>query len=743
MDVNLRWPGTSACSGSGGNAIYNNRSGTANFDIIVNAGRTLSITETDASFGIDGANAGSYPGTERGGGYTVWGTLICAGHYQMGSNNASSKPYLTIRNGGLVRTQYLDYKTDNVPAGGSLTIENGGALEITGADALNNCWINSSSGSIAYSIGSNSAIEYRRSGIQNVPGNLFQYGNIIYANSGEKRLISATTTVNGAFTLNNSSVFATETVLSSYDLFVAGNFTLNNTTSFATSAYDRLNLNTINNSAQTYSGNNNPIRCLNFSSTKSSGGFTQIGTTAPLIIKNNFNLTYSGTAIYSANANSITLGGNWNNTGSNYFAEGNSLITFNGTGGQQLWCSGGESFYNLTIHNTASGITLNNQLVLTNVLTLIDGLIHTSNTNILELTATASCPSGGSIASFVNGPMRKTGSTDFIFPVGTNSPGVDHYRTIAISNLSSSETFTAQFYRAQAILLGPIVAPAAPMLHRVSWCEYWSLARAGAATANITLSWNLQSPCNAAPYVTSTSGLVIARNTGMPLVNGSGNWNTYGVNSFTGNNSTGTVTWNNVNSFNLSSPTPFAIGTTDLFESPLPSKILTFDVKKYQQQSHAAWSVSYNEDNRYYILERSSDGLIFSPIDTQLTSRINGTAFYKVVDSNPYPDKNFYRLRIIQKDGSVHYSPTRIVEFPSKNKIQIFPNPATNRLLVKCFNPERIKTIDIMKLNGQLMMRLHQHQTIKDVNVETLPPGTYIIKLYGIDGIQIEKFIKQ
>lgn len=227
MNIALRWPGTIACSGSGGNAVYNNRAANSIFDIVVNAGRILTITNSNASFGMDGANAAPtvYPGTNRGGGYTVYGTIDCAGQYMLGSNNpATQRPYLNIKNGGLVKVGFLDYGDNNIASGGALTIENGGKLEITGAN-LGNTWDFSNTGTITYIIQSGSTIEYSSNTSQNIPGNLFNYHHLIKSGAGTATLTSAAT-VNGNFTISSGVFNISE---NNYTLNIGGNW-LNNAT---------------------------------------------------------------------------------------------------------------------------------------------------------------------------------------------------------------------------------------------------------------------------------------------------------------------------------------------------------------------------------------------------------------------------------------------------------------------------------------------------------------------------------
>jgi hypothetical protein len=204
MDVTLRYDPNS-CGGK--NAIYSNRTATETFDIIVNAGRTLRITDSEASIGMDGANNAPtvYPGTNRGGGYTVYGTIDCAGSYMLGSDNpAAQRPYMRIENGGLVKVRYLDYGDNNAASGGALTIENGGMLEVTGS-LSGDTWIDINKGSIVFDVKSGATVRYNSNANQNVPGNLFTYNNLTKSGTGTLNLTTNLTT-NGILTFEDGVI---------------------------------------------------------------------------------------------------------------------------------------------------------------------------------------------------------------------------------------------------------------------------------------------------------------------------------------------------------------------------------------------------------------------------------------------------------------------------------------------------------------------------------------------------------
>ncbi len=208
MDINLRWdPNFCGGIGSGSHAIYNNLADVGSFDVVIAAGHTLSLTNSDAALGIDGAYTGTYANTERSGGYQVFGTIECAGAINLGSDNTLSGPgsvYLDIENGGLVTTDYLLYGTDNAADGGELAIAAGGTLRINGVGSGEDAWLQTTAGSIVYTMNDEGTVEYARNGNQNVPA-LFTYGSLEFSGTGTKTLTDLNTTVTGGFTVNSGA----------------------------------------------------------------------------------------------------------------------------------------------------------------------------------------------------------------------------------------------------------------------------------------------------------------------------------------------------------------------------------------------------------------------------------------------------------------------------------------------------------------------------------------------------------
>lgn len=239
-------------------------------------------------------------------------------------------------------------------------------------------------------------------------------------------------------------------------------------------------------------------------------------------MKINGNLTISSGSKLDNTPNNkdLTILGNWidQNTVTSGFnaGTGTSTVRFNGTTAQSISINIiTESFNNLAINN-AAGLTLqtgnadvNNQLILTS------GNINTSSAHNLTINNIATnAVVGGSVNSFVNGPMRKqiSNSSNFRFPVGDAiSSGRNRIGYVSVSNTAPSGTqiWTAQFFDKNPTTGGYDITKVTQPIISVVDNEYWNIIgpSVGSPTANVALNWDQYSGMNSDPLKRSVSGV--------------------------------------------------------------------------------------------------------------------------------------------------------------------------------------------------------------------------------------------
>jgi len=135
-------------------------------------------------------------------------------------------------------------------------------------------------------------------------------------------------------------------------------------------------------------------------------------------------------------------------------------------------------------------------------------------------------------------------------------------------------------------------------------------------------------------------------------------------------------------------------------------------VKALQQGSdvQVEWVTTNEYDVQQYVIERSADGLHFTAMQSNIQPRNSGrTEVYTVTDRQPSAGDNYYRVQIINKDGSIHYSNTAKVIFTKgKAVVSVYPNPVvrTEKLYITMTNMDAGKyTIQLFSSDGKQVIQ--------------------------------------
>ncbi len=155
-------------------------------------------------------------------------------------------------------------------------------------------------------------------------------------------------------------------------------------------------------------------------------------------------LEINNSATFLSNNFNIELKGNWTNLSN--FNEGTGIVSFTGTGDQELINPVDESFYNLSINKTGGEVVLGTNIIISNTLTLTNGVINTTTykttlgtgTGIGELGSLSY--SGGYIKGEFEKWINNIGTHHF--PVGASNP---QRIWITLNGLNTGGTLIAEF----------------------------------------------------------------------------------------------------------------------------------------------------------------------------------------------------------------------------------------------------------------------------------------------------------
>ncbi len=221
-----------------------------------------------------------------------------------------------------------------------------------------------------------------------------------------------------------------------------------------------------------------------------------------------------------------------------------ATVSFSGTSPQTIGGVSGDftgtnAFNNLEINNLA-GLRINDggAVDVAGNLLLTNGLINTASTRTLTITnSLVNCvvPAGGSITSFVDGPLVKKISMfdNFLYPIGKNISGVGNVlgNNIRISSTQSGPAlWSVEYYNPNSTSTN-YSAP----LQGVSGQEYYKVISVPGSQAILSINWTPSS--DVTPLV--TGGLSNIRLAGYNT--GTSSWEEIPTMA-TGNNSNGTAT---------------------------------------------------------------------------------------------------------------------------------------------------------------------------------------------------------
>jgi len=372
------------------------------------------------------------------------------------------------------------------------------------------------------------------------------------------------------------------------------------------------------------------------------------------------------------------------------------------------------------------------------------GVINTIRTapfGILNFAASAASATGMDDANYVDGYVRKYGTSPFIFPVGDNA----HYGPFAAQG---DGTMGAYYFAdptsAVTSMLPsgdyPVLPAGGPFpsatfeeaLERVSTIEYWDID--GTNATPLTLTWDASSAINTLT-TNQLSKLTITGWNGTEWVAIPSKIDATSILGGTSDLTAGSIT----TTASLA-PNTFTAYTFASRVAPLPVTLASFSAQAEGRSALLRWSTTEETNSDFFEIQRSLDGKNWAEIGRQASSGESKVlASYQFTDARPVAGTNLYRLRMVDKDGTFAFSAIKPVRFEGSLRRVVYPNPAADKLFLN--EPESIAKIRIFDAGGVEVYNVAR-KFGPEISVAGLHDGIHVVELTTAAGsIVTEKIL--
>lgn len=174
--------------------------------------------------------------------------------------------------------------------------------------------------------------------------------------------------------------------------------------------------------------------------------------------------------------------------------------------------------------------------------------------------------------------------------------------------------------------------------------------------------------------------------------------------------------------------------------STLPLSLLNFAGATNKNTVELKWQASLEVNTQLFEIQHADLRGIFATIGVVSAANTAGNNNYQFLDESPLVGINYYRLKMIDKDGNINFSQVISVKAGDETgDLQLYPNPARQVATLK-FKSQFAGTYTIILTNisGQIIKRfdfaaVQGANTIK-INVNAYAAGSYQVTLFSKTG---------
>jgi hypothetical protein len=186
----------------------------------------------------------------------------------------------------------------------------------------------------------------------------------------------------------------------------------------------------------------------------------------------------------------------------------------------------------------------------------------------------------------------------------------------------------------------------------------------------------------------------------------------------------------------------FMVLTAGGSKGALPVTLTNFSVATGERSALLQWTTSQEINADFFEIEHSRDALNWNVVGkVKARGEETRSSSYEFVHHDLFAGQHYYRLKMVDTDGSFARSLVRTIHIQDTEFAYVFPNPASERLFLN--KPAlALGQVLIFDPRGSEYLRL-AHFPADGIDIKKFTAGKYTVRLTNPDGTEtVHTFVK-
>lgn len=174
---------------------------------------------------------------------------------------------------------------------------------------------------------------------------------------------------------------------------------------------------------------------------------------------------------------------------------------------------------------------------------------------------------------------------------------------------------------------------------------------------------------------------------------------------------------------------------------PLPMTLIWFKGTARDRVISLDWEVANEKGLKEYIVERAADAVHYESISIVAAQNLSAKQ-YNTIDKNPLQGNNYYRLSLVNSDGTKQIIAFTHVLVHGGTALSIYPNPAKEELHIAVTGQSLGQAkVQLLDRNGRMVLSAVLDKADNKFNLQGYAKGLYLLRVISGQEMVQEKLL--